>query len=124
MALTKCDECGKEISTKAEKCPHCGAKVEHTSGCAFVALGLLLIGALSALFGTFTTKSPTPPVAVTPQPAPAPAPTEPPKPPTTKEIAKAKSDKVAREAAEKKVKAMTDNNFCVEVGKNIRAKEQ
>jgi len=25
MALTKCKECGKEISKKAEKCPHCGA---------------------------------------------------------------------------------------------------
>lgn len=25
MALTKCKECGKEISIKADKCPHCGA---------------------------------------------------------------------------------------------------
>jgi ABC-type ATPase with predicted acetyltransferase domain len=24
MALTKCKECGKEISTTANKCPHCG----------------------------------------------------------------------------------------------------
>ena len=27
MALIKCDECGKEISSKAEKCPFCGAPV-------------------------------------------------------------------------------------------------
>jgi Leucine-rich repeat (LRR) protein len=25
MALVQCAECGKEISTKAEMCPHCGA---------------------------------------------------------------------------------------------------
>ena len=25
MALIKCKECGKEISTQAEECPHCGA---------------------------------------------------------------------------------------------------
>lgn len=24
MALVKCDECGKEISDSAKKCPHCG----------------------------------------------------------------------------------------------------
>ena len=26
MALIKCSECGKEISDKARKCPHCGTK--------------------------------------------------------------------------------------------------
>lgn len=26
VALKNCKECGKEISTKAEACPHCGAK--------------------------------------------------------------------------------------------------
>ncbi len=26
MALIKCVECGKEISDKAEKCPHCGCR--------------------------------------------------------------------------------------------------
>lgn len=25
MAMTKCKECGKEISTTAKTCPHCGA---------------------------------------------------------------------------------------------------
>ncbi len=28
MALMKCQECGKEISDKAEACPHCGCPVE------------------------------------------------------------------------------------------------
>lgn len=25
MAMTKCKECGKDISTTAKTCPHCGA---------------------------------------------------------------------------------------------------
>lgn len=25
MALTKCSECGQQVSTKARTCPHCGA---------------------------------------------------------------------------------------------------
>lgn len=29
MALVKCSECGKEISDKAKKCPHCGNKVKE-----------------------------------------------------------------------------------------------
>ena len=28
MALIKCNECGKEISDEARKCPNCGAKTE------------------------------------------------------------------------------------------------
>ena len=29
MALIKCKECGKEISTTAENCPHCGWRTQH-----------------------------------------------------------------------------------------------
>lgn len=29
MALIKCSECGKDISTTAENCPHCGCKTAH-----------------------------------------------------------------------------------------------
>ena len=29
MALIKCKECGKEISSKADVCPHCGKKISH-----------------------------------------------------------------------------------------------
>lgn len=50
MALVKCSECGKEVSTKAEQCPHCGAPVrKKTSGCAILAavlFGLVLLGAM------------------------------------------------------------------------------
>lgn len=27
MAMVKCKECGKEISTGAAKCPHCGKSI-------------------------------------------------------------------------------------------------
>jgi len=35
MALTKCKECGHDLSKKAEKCPHCGApqKTQQKIGC-------------------------------------------------------------------------------------------
>jgi len=29
MALKKCKECGKEISTGAGRCPHCGARHDY-----------------------------------------------------------------------------------------------
>ncbi len=28
MSMTTCKECGKEVSTKAAKCPHCGTKLK------------------------------------------------------------------------------------------------
>ncbi|MBQ3318879.1 zinc ribbon domain-containing protein [Candidatus Saccharibacteria bacterium] len=31
MALTKCPECGKEISDKADSCPHCGKVLKETA---------------------------------------------------------------------------------------------
>jgi DNA-directed RNA polymerase subunit RPC12/RpoP len=32
MALTKCKECGKEVSSSAKKCPHCGVKNLSVTG--------------------------------------------------------------------------------------------
>ena len=29
MALIKCEECGKEISDRADACPHCGCPISH-----------------------------------------------------------------------------------------------
>lgn len=49
MALTKCKECGNEISTKADACPKCGAKPQKTSGCAVIVLlffGFILFSAI------------------------------------------------------------------------------
>ncbi len=45
MAMTKCKECGTEISTKAAACPKCGAVMpKKTSGCA------MIVGACFAIF--------------------------------------------------------------------------
>ena len=41
MALIKCIECGKEISSKADTCPHCGVKNKKRG---FGICGILLIG--------------------------------------------------------------------------------
>lgn len=44
MALTKCKECGKEVSDTAGKCPNCGAKVKKPMGVlGIVAIGIAII---------------------------------------------------------------------------------
>lgn len=48
--LTKCKDCGKEISTSAKACPHCGKPQRKTSGCVWlmlILLGIMLIGMMS-----------------------------------------------------------------------------
>jgi len=57
MALTKCSECKKEISTKASACPHCGAKVARTSIVTILFGGLLVLGGCSALMGYIANES-------------------------------------------------------------------
>ena len=54
MALRKCKECGKEISTKAESCPNCGAKVKKKMGCL---QSILLIFIVLIAIGYFSSKS-------------------------------------------------------------------
>ena len=45
MALIKCRECGKEVSTSAQNCPNCGAPVKKPGiGCG---------GAILILFAVF-----------------------------------------------------------------------
>ena len=60
MALRKCKECGKEISSKAGACPNCGAPVKKAPtqyGCGGC-LGFLLIGVLLLfIIGLFVPKS-------------------------------------------------------------------
>ncbi len=45
MALMKCKECGKEISTTAEICPHCGYRTDHGRSVT-EAKGLLVAGGI------------------------------------------------------------------------------
>lgn len=67
MALTRCQECGTEVSTKADRCPKCGAPVKKkTSGCAMVfavaaVLGLVVyIGSLTSSSQSSETPNPPP----------------------------------------------------------------
>ena len=79
MSLIKCKECGKDISTEAKVCPHCGAKPPYRPSLAFVLIAGLLI-----VFGIKASLEPA-----------SPPPQDPPK--TAEEIA-------AKAAADKRVK--------------------
>jgi hypothetical protein len=61
MAMTKCKECGAEISTKAESCPKCGAKRSGGGniGCGTVIVGIFVAILLISLFSG--NKTPTKP---------------------------------------------------------------
>jgi len=87
MALCKCKECGKEVSSKASACPNCGAPVKKEAtqyGC-FSCLGILFIGCiLLSIMGNFVPKSSSPP--------------------RTPETSKQRSERVARESQNRKVK--------------------
>lgn len=57
MAIKKCKECGKEVSTKAASCPNCGAKTpKKTSPFTWLVLLIILVG----IYGSITTQTPTP----------------------------------------------------------------
>lgn len=50
MALIKCKECGKQISSKADSCPNCGRKrPKSTSGFTWAVVIFLAIGVYSAI---------------------------------------------------------------------------
>ena len=75
MALKKCKECGKEVSTKAKECPSCGAPVKSSSsiGCLTIIAVIFLIGIIGFLFNNDksdksinNTSIPVAPKAVTP----------------------------------------------------------
>ena len=89
MAMTKCKECGTEISTTADACPKCGAKQVRTSGCAKVVFGVLGFFVFIAIVGQCSrsdTSSPSTSAtsasssSATAQPVAAPTPPPPPAP--------------------------------------------
>lgn len=66
MALIQCHECKNNVSTEADSCPHCGAKVKvqvkieskgtsSSQGIAIIVICLVVLGAL--MFGTGSGKS-------------------------------------------------------------------
>jgi hypothetical protein len=82
MATVKCSDCGNEVSTKAEKCPHCGRPKKKPSMLGRLLLILLGVSALGYFLPgnnpKTTTKSQTSPQVspqVSPVVTPAPKPT-------------------------------------------------
>lgn len=60
MAMTKCRECGAQISTKAEACPSCGAKRKSNSGCGtLIGTAVLVLVALAFIGQCSSNTSPT-----------------------------------------------------------------
>ena len=51
MALIKCKECKKEISSDAKQCPSCGYKKKETSWLFIAFVIFLILGAIGSLFG-------------------------------------------------------------------------
>lgn len=62
MALTKCKECGHELSKKARQCPSCGAPVKKRSGClkpVLLVLGVFaVIGIVSSIVAPSDSNAP------------------------------------------------------------------
>ena len=54
MAIVNCPECGQQVSTRAESCPHCGyrgrTQLSRSSGCFVTAVKVVGIG-VAAIFG-------------------------------------------------------------------------
>ncbi|MFZ3088021.1 MAG: zinc-ribbon domain-containing protein [Methylotenera sp.] len=64
MALSKCKECGKEVSSKAEACPHCGAPIKKQQkqyGCGtLILLGIIVMVLISVFSSNDTSTSSVP----------------------------------------------------------------
>lgn len=61
MALKKCRECGKEVSTKAAKCPNCGAPVKKASSLINSLVTILFVVLFIVGIGTCFESDSTPP---------------------------------------------------------------
>lgn len=57
MALIACKECKKEVSSKAEKCPHCGVRMKReTAGCGTLIAFIIFVIVMANVWNSFTTK--------------------------------------------------------------------
>lgn len=68
MAIVKCKECGGEMSTKADACPNCGAKLKRPSGCFQMILVVFLGFVALALIAPLVGKRDAAPASSTPSP--------------------------------------------------------
>lgn len=56
MAMKKCTECQAEVSSKADACPSCGAKVKKTSPLAMGCLSVIVLMVMLAVVGAMRDK--------------------------------------------------------------------
>ena len=75
MALTKCHECGHDVSTQAKACPTCGAQPKQPSGARFVLFLLAVLGVFGLV--SLATRDRSPRDLQPGPPAHAPTPTSP-----------------------------------------------
>jgi hypothetical protein len=75
MALTKCHECGHDVSTQAKACPTCGAQPKKPSGARFVLFLLAVLGVFGLV--SLATRDRSPRDLPPGPPAQAPTPTAP-----------------------------------------------
>lgn len=61
MSVIKCRECGKEVSDKADRCPHCGVKLKKNVG----VLGIVFASLVGYM--VFSCNSPSPAPAPRPE---------------------------------------------------------
>lgn len=53
MAMKKCKECGNDISSRAEKCPHCGVKRKSNLGCGGFLLIVIALAIAADIIGDY-----------------------------------------------------------------------
>ena len=59
MSLIECNECRKEVSNKAESCPHCGARIKEKTGCfAMMFKGFVIVTVIFFIWVSFLPDSP------------------------------------------------------------------
>lgn len=64
MALIECPECGRNVSTKAKSCPHCGARMPYRPSLAFILIaGLIVVFAVKANYDSGHDTAPAPTAA-------------------------------------------------------------
>lgn len=79
MSLRNCQECGKQVSTEAAACPHCGAKVRSSPG--FLTVSVLIVLGILVIRSLASSSSPSPSKLPPPRP-----------PDTTEQIAEKKQE--------------------------------
>lgn len=57
MALTKCSECGQQISNTATVCPHCGAKIKRTTLFTKIVAGVFAVAILMTIIAQQATET-------------------------------------------------------------------